>query len=442
MIEKVLITTWGNPFQWEPISYEFKYDSGYYSLESSSTLPVLVEAIKPEKVILFVLDTLANIQIKGKPDVEPKEFLSYSEVVEDVRKRIKWFLYELSEKCPNLKHMLESGHLKIAVAPGIGLFKNIRVEGDVLDFYNYVIYELSRELPAGSAEIYLDLTHGINFMPTLVYRALNNLLGLSAFINDCKFVVLNSEPYPQGFSKEEKEKIISETKIRIRVVEDRVVQPKPIYSRVRDLRFSAFISSLANGLPLVFTTFYPKLDELRELIDKELRIFFENIEISNGSVKRKVAFSDDFKTLTKLYYLVRCLNSNELFKSLPADEVSVDMLEKIIETVFKKIVRLEIMTKRDVRQILDTVNKASKKEGEIGDRIRNGEKLLYLDVYNFAKDKNLQREKKVDPRNFLAHAGLISDRIYVRLEGGNIKLSYGDPDEIAEISVKSMWGKF
>ena len=437
MTERVLIAPWGNPFQWEPIKYEFRG----YVLESSSTLPILVEAIKPDKVIVVVLDTLANLQIKGKPEVDTKKFSNYSEVVKDVEDRVKWFLeFELSEKCPNIVKMLEDGQLKIVVAPGVGLFKNIRVEGDILDFYNYALYKLSTELPVGEAEVYLDLTHGINFMPTLLYRALNNLLGLSAFINDCKLVVLNSEPYPQGFPKEEKEKIIPETTLHIRVVEDRAVRPKPIYSKVSDLRLSAFVSSLANGLPLVFATFYPKLDDLREIIDSELKIFFENIEVKNGSVKRNRTFSRDFKTLTKLYYFVRCLNLHEPFRSLPMEEISVDALEKIIEAIFKKITRLEIMTKRDIGQICNIVEKASKKEGKISEKLRKGEKLLYLDVYNFAKDKEFSKRDKIDPRDFLAHAGLISDRVYVRMEDENIKLSYGDPDEIVKLSVKSMWG--
>ena len=438
MTERVLIATWGNPFQWEPIKYEFRE----YVLESSSTLPILVEAIKPDKVIVFVLDTLANLQIKGKPDIETKEFSNYSEVVKDVEERIKWFLeFELSEKCPNLVKMLEDGRLKIVVAPGVGLFKNIRVEGNILDFYNYALYELSIELPVGKAEVYLDLTHGINFMPALSYRALNNLLGLSAFINDCKLVVLNSEPYPQGFPKEEKEKIIPETTLHIREVENRIVRPKPTYSKVSDLRFSAFVSSLANGLPLVFATFYPKLDNLREIIDKELKIFFENVEVKNGSVKRNKTFSEDFKTLTKLYYFVRCLNSRKPFESLPMEEISANALEKIIEAIFKKITRLEIMTKRDVRQICDIAKKASKKEGEIGEKLRKGEKLLYLDIYNFVKDKEFSKRERIDPRDFLAHAGLISDRVYVRMEGEDIKLSYENFDEIAKLSVESMWGR-
>jgi CRISPR-associated protein Csx1 len=436
MVERVLVVPWGNPFQWEPITYEF----GNNRMRSSSTLPILINSLRPEKVIIFVLDTLANIQIKGKPNIESKKFSDYSDVVKDVESRIRWFLEnELAVDYSNLMEMIYNGKLKIVVAPGVGLFKNIKVKGDMLDLYNYALYELSIELPTSNMEIYLDLTHGINFMPTLLYRALNNLLGLAAFVNDCRFIVLNSEPYPQGFSKEEKETIVSETILRIRVVEDRLMRPKPIYSKVNDVRLSAFISSLINGFPLVFTIFYPRLHHLRAYLDNEFKKFFENIEVKNRSVKRNESFSEDFKTLSKLCYLVRCFNSShELFKNLPKNEMSMDALEDLIERVFKKITRLEVITKRDVRQISGDIKKASKKEGEIGERLRNGEKILYLDIYNFVKDKNLVRSEKIDPRNFIAHSGMVSDRVYVRIDNERILLSYEDIEEIARLSTKSV----
>ncbi len=398
-------------------------------------------------MIIFTLDTLANIKIKGKPDINQKTFSNYSDVKEDVENRVKWFLEKetianlsdssLKEKMTKL---LNSRRIKIVVAPGVGSFKNIKVEGEMLDFYHYALYKLSKELPTGSMKVYLDLTHGINFMPTLLYRALNNLLGLAAFVNNCRFVVLNSEPYPQGFSKEEKDAVVSETVLRIRVVEDRFVQPKPIYSKVKDRSLATFISSLTNGFPLVFTTFYPEIDKLKKsFINEELENFLRNIEIKSGNVKRKKCLSEDFKTSSKIYYLIRVLNASNKHE-LPKTEVSIDDLECLIELIFKKITRLEVITKRDVRQIRDVVKKASKKDGEVGDRLRSGEKLLYLDVYNFAKDKNFDRKDKIDPRDFIAHSGLISDRIYVRLDNGKMTLSYGDLEEIMNLSIKSMWG--
>ncbi len=437
-MERVLIVPWGNPFQWEPITYE--YDG--CKMKSSSTLPVLVNALKPEKILIFTLDTLANIQVRGKPEIEPKDFKRYSEVVEDVQSRIKWFIgNELSSDFLDLIKMLKDGRVEIVVAPGVGLFKNINVEGDILDFYNYVLHVLSTKLPSNNLEIYLDLTHGINFMPTLLYRALNNLLGLSAFVNECRLVVLNSEPYPQGFQRDEKESIVSTTTLRIRTVENRVLRPKPIYSRVSDDKLSAFISSLANGLPLVFTTFYPEIDKLKTLMDEELSEFLKNIDVGGRHIRRLRGFSNDFKTLTKIYYLIRCLNSShEMFGELPKEEVSIDTLEGLTELVFKKIRRLEIITKRDVRQIRDIIKKAIKKEGKMSEKLRIGEKLLYLNVYNFTKDKNILKKDKIDPRDFVAHSGLISDLIYVRLCGEDKLLSYEDREKVIELSIESMWG--
>ena len=433
---RVLIAPWGNPFQWESVNYRFNDTT----IKKESTLPVLVDVLKPDKVLIIVLDTLANIQIRGEPDIRPKKFSNYDDVVQDVEERVKWFLInKIAEE--NILKMLKNGSLKVIVSPGVGTFKNIVVDGDISDFYSYAVYSLSKELPDCSMEVYLDLTHGINFMPTLIYRTLNELLSLASFINNYKFVVLNSEPLPQGFSNEERKLVISKTTLYIRTIEEKELNPIPIYSKVENKRISAFIASLVNGFPLSFATFYPDINDLELKLSREIIEFIKNIEVQDEKIKRRKRLSDDFKTLSKLYYLLRCLkSSNELFESLPRGEVEIDNLECFIELIFRKIPRLEVTTKRDVRQIFDIIKKAIKMDGSIGDKLRTGSKVLYLDIYNFVKGRNFQKRPNIDPRDFIAHSGLISDTIYVRHENGKILISYDETrvEEILNLIVKSI----
>jgi len=46
--------------------------------------------------------------------------------------------------------------------------------------------------------VYLDISHGINFMPTLTYRALNEILGVLAHTRRISLEIYNSEPVNKG----------------------------------------------------------------------------------------------------------------------------------------------------------------------------------------------------------------------------------------------------
>lgn len=432
---------WGNPFQWEQITYEFKG----IKLKSKSSLPLLIEVLKPEKIIIIALDTIANFRNRdGKPEIELKNFSKYLDVEKDVKDRIKWFLEkEILENIldPELKQkfskFISEEKLKIIVAPGVGIFPNIAVEGEMLDFYHYILYKLAKELPVDDLEVYLDLTHGINFMPTLIYRALNNLLGLAAFVRNVHFVVLNSEPFPQGFIGEEKAKVLRETILHIRKVEDRYIHPKPIYSKVSNEKLVAFIASLANGFPLVFATFYPKINELESVLDEEFQEFLKNIEVKEKKIKRNKNLSDDFKTISKLFYLIKILNStfDKSNINIPKEELSAKELESLVDIIFKKILKIKMFAKRDINIIKKFVKRAIKKEGEIKERLLHGERVRYLEVFNFIKKDTTDDAKErqdIDPRNFIAHSGLAMDLIYVKWNGNDVFLSY-DEDRLKEV---------
>jgi len=174
MAESVLILPWGNPFGWDSITYVYENET----LNTFCTLPVLRKAINPGKVIVIVLDTLANIihERTNEPPMEQREFSSYDEVLSDVRRRVMYFVQK--------KLGLDESDINLIIAPGVGVFNNIEVYGDILDYYHYVTYKLAELLPVNDMDVYLDLTHGINFMPVLTYRAVLNLLELASYLRN------------------------------------------------------------------------------------------------------------------------------------------------------------------------------------------------------------------------------------------------------------------
>lgn len=387
-MKKVLVVPWGNPFGWNEATYVY----GSVEKRSFSTLPVLREAIKPDKIIVVVLDTLANIVSRaGEPPISQCDFSSYDEIREDVKERVRYFVEEkLEEKFDGIE---------LVIAAGVGVFGNIRVEGDMLDYYHYTTYELAKRLPDEDMTVYLDLTHGINFMPVLTYRALSSLLGLASYLKDVQFKVLNSEPYPLGVPQEE----IRKLRLNVRVVEDREVKPKPILSLLEDENFNrwnAFISSVANGFPLVFATLCPKMVEIEKEIESRLKSFYRDITVDGRSVIRSSTLDSNFKTLSKLYYLLRVLNTE--FRNLPKKEVTLNELKTISETLFNKLPRIGVIVEEQIKDLENRLTTSGKPKSSLRGK---GWKPLaeYLSSSGISSSDTTDENKVV--RNFIAHSG-------------------------------------
>ena len=82
---------------------------------------------------------------------------------------------------------------------------------------------------------------------------------------------------------------MKDLKLNVKAVEVRRVRPKPItdiLSGSHD-RLNAFISSLANGFPLAFATFYPKEEDVKKEIDDILKEFLKSVEVDGRTVRRK-----------------------------------------------------------------------------------------------------------------------------------------------------------
>jgi len=429
VMEKVLVVPWGNPFGWREITYVYE---GVVKENILCTLPILKDKIKPDRIIIIVLDTLANVNFGKEVNEQSyaqQNFSSYDEIKEDVTRRVEYFI----EK--KLGEDLEG--LELVIAPGVGVFGNIKVEGNMLDYYHYVTYELAKRLPNENMTVYLDLTHGINFMPVLTYRALLNLLGLASYIKYVRFRVLNSEPFPYGVPQEE----VCELKLNVRVVEDREVRPKPILSLLNDEKFSrwnAFISSVANGFPLVFTTFYPKIVKIESEIKRRLQSFYRNISVDDRFVVRKSELDSDFKTLSKLYYLLRVLDSllRVLNTKLPKKELTLDELKSISETLFNKLPRIGVIVEEQIKSLEDKFTT----DGKPKSFLRGvGWKPLaeYLSSSWISGSDATGKSRAI--RNFIAHSGFEYNVTMVKGNFGTVLFKYKSKEElVVPYSIESL----
>jgi len=415
----VFVSTWGCPwldpsdrgkgYRWGEVEYVF----GGRRLKARSTLPLIVEVLEPSRVVVVVLDTVAH-----------GEHADYGGVVSQVEGMYKEFLGELGVDLS----------VELVVAPGIGDYPNGVFRGSMRDFYYYVLYRLAEALRGldGDVDLYLDLSHGINFMPVLVYRAVRELAGLMALRRKVRLAVFNAEPYVRGVRQ-----------LRIHVVEDVEVSAEPVgycfggdkcrplipregfpNDKRRELdgevtsplermkgELNAFLGSIVNGLPLALSSFYPDTNFLSKYLSSIESVWRENISVKFEDrllVERMLSFSASFGLLVKVYF-TGCV--------LGLERSRIIGLSKILELkdrVFSYSNKLEIIISNDIADISKHIREKAEADG-----IPEGKWVRLREIIEGGG---------FDPRNFVAHSGLERNSVEVCVEqhGNNILLRYAE----------------
>jgi len=118
-------------------------------------------------VYILVLDTLSHLESEN-----------YEDIVKEVKEKTESFI----------KENLNIDNYEIIVCPGVGTFPNGKFYGNLVDYYSFALYELSKRFD-GDLEVHLDLTHGLNYMPVLTYRVVKDLLEIQSIKNNVRLVV-------------------------------------------------------------------------------------------------------------------------------------------------------------------------------------------------------------------------------------------------------------
>jgi len=210
---------WSNPYQphtklrWDKVTYVYAEGE---ALESCTTLPLFLKVFKPEAVLILVCDTLACHN-------DLREGAGYPSSVEAVRRKYEGFI----DQVLNDTELTEfKDRVKVSVIPCFGNFRNGEFWTSPTDTRLWMLYELLEFLlenvvlkdPAGTevkeVAVALDLTHGINYLPTLTYASLRALLHHIAFGNKrLTLRVYNSNPFTPGVTTELHINLIEETPI-------------------------------------------------------------------------------------------------------------------------------------------------------------------------------------------------------------------------------------
>jgi CRISPR-associated protein Csx1 len=445
----VLISTWGDPKGWENVTYIM--DGRRYPMQTKSSLPAILNYAnpKPEKVFIIVLDTVIKHHVSSYKELKDSVVTYYQEFLRSLK---------LGSEIP----------VEVIVAPGVGRF---RLDGEsyaeflglLTDYSAYVAYEISRNfLQIGGDEltVHLDLTHGINFMPSLTYAVICEVLGAVAITKKVRLKVYNSEPYIKGVTSElnihkvEDRQIMPSIKnealssINCRLLEPGMVQEEKKVevdkNYVREL--NAFLSSLVNGLPLVYYAFYPDVSSLEMSLNNAVRLWDSNIRIYQKTtdmvhvgdhrtsearvtmkkmiVERKATFTNEFIKCVTIWNIAKALNHSR------KNEVNLSELEDLKKRVFSKWTKLNSMIGYDLEDVKRNVRKWS---GPLDDWKMLG--TIVQEFYGPVKGDKLAR-------NFLAHSGLENSLTYVKRQHNEILLRYNlknDAETILQLCLKGLY---
>lgn len=410
---KILIAPWGNPKKWGRAIYVFKRGGGdEVKVESNTSLVALQEALRPDKTLILGLETLAE---RGN---------NYDEVVNEAKR----VLEESAESFGVEQY-------DVLVLPGRGAFVNAVFDGDVLDYYFYLVEELSEVLVEcfeDLKEVHLDLSHGINYVPVLTYTALREILGVVNAFSRVRMVIYNSDPYVEKASRE----------LTVNVVEDTVPPPQPcnegvvrsnrvveprisisskerrrlymeklselkgiIYSEV-----SAFVGAVYNGFPLAVFRFYPDLYLLKSAVDTAVKVYREYVSVESRrdrlKVIKRLRFTRDFKVYALAWMTAELLKKKGLV-CCRRHEVELEELKKLGKGLFEYDERLKERIYRDLHELEE------KASGKLGNKWKAYSEMLGEPL----KDRP-------DRRNFIAHSGFEKNVTELKAEDGKVYVRY------------------
>ncbi len=483
---KILFAIWGDYRKWQEVTYSYNGRT----ITSKTTLPLLLKEINPDRSFVIVSNTLIDgFQGDITTFDDPKK------IEEDVKTDAESFIKERMEvmrEQTTFKDEPYENEIKVLVLPGIGEFLKSKFIGNPNNFYSVLYWKVVKDLlemlskDHDSIEIYLDITHGLNYMTMMTYRAIRDIAQILAFFYSVKFVVLNSDPFPtrdrrivdsqredqRRSEKEEDKPILNINEIESAMlipflnsykhIEPKIFQVRKVKSEnrtqveedefdenkaaklgkeINDINKSliseldldnihAFAGAFHHGLVIFLFYFYPNIPA--ELIEKAYNEFYNKINVmsKNGKliVSQNVDFTVNFVSIVQAYHLQELLQAK--FKLTRKDEIKLSEIEPISQKIFF------------TRTIKNRLDVEIERLNNIKDRITGDCK----DYGYYAMEDGRYEEKEVNfdqkqERNLFAHCGFGYSLIQVRKVDDSeilIKLKSGLNEKIKQAIIKNI----
>jgi len=404
---KILIAVWGDPKGWNEVNYEYQGQSE----KAKSAINLIKRVENANKTVIICVDTLADNHLQSAQ--------CYAEIKNKAEYIVKDF-------CSNQFSILPD---KVIVGYGVGEFNNTIFIGNAQDFYYEVLKELS--LLFGDAvrclreekeiEVILDITHGINYMLTLTYRALREILQILAYTYDVKLKVLNSDPYIRQVKPEKLNiNVIEETRILPNLVayrsDKRPIEPRKDHNKygqiignlLRQINYDKrkihiFLSAFIHAMPVFIISYLMNSRVTKNLINQISQEFENSITIDKNQkiiIERNLEYRIEFENLIKTYLVSSILEAKGFSSKV---DIPLADIQQLKDKVFSK---LAIEVNRIDKEINDIQN--------LGNLQPN------YQVYAQLLNKPIQNQ--IDKRNFFAHAGFEHNVIELRINNSAIEL--------------------
>ncbi|MEM2274741.1 MAG: TM1812 family CRISPR-associated protein [Thermofilum sp.] len=205
----LVVATWGDPTRWSAVNYEL--DSGRIVKANCTLLPLLLKAGRGAKALVVVPDTLYAAFCRSSGCEAHKE---WEGLEAEVRGRVEQHYRGFLESCEvggqpcSAESWLESA-ASVVVCPGVGRFE---LKGRWLVFkgslqlytFSVLLHVLGAALEGGGVrEIWLDVSHGVNYMPSAALTAVLSAARILRFKpGGVKVRVFNSDPFLLGQQRE------------------------------------------------------------------------------------------------------------------------------------------------------------------------------------------------------------------------------------------------
>ena len=478
----LLVTTWGLPARWIEASYVFTPGEKTKVNSCTTLIPILHsirEAIEEGKVDLafIVLDSLID-KFTGRPEkLDSKCFECYKkhshyldeetdtyvEMINNIRK----FVEEL------VKCLLEEYNLDIEikphiiVAPAVGspggrwIFK-----GELWDYQSKVLIELGEMcLSRPYQRLILDLSHGINYMPSLTLQLLPMISSIILLshqeLNNVKITVYNSDPVAQVT-----------TPIPSILNKDEV-EVDSLFLVHRGLS-SPSLSKWARREAINYLQQKKRLEESFHRVCQEVKYLYTSLyyplplalyyfSCGDNCMKLEKTWSIIKSELESSIILIRNRDRNEILRPISVDPstlyiyfVSRALCKRLGDHGLEppSIMRL----KEKEAEVYRFVHKALHRvvEHELGILMQLVKKLKgQVELYKYYKEswtslciirKALDMESEdckkdikaesIELRNLIAHTGLLKDLVEILVSDNDVRIKYNNIDVIKDLLEK------
>lgn len=478
----LVVAPWGLPPQWRDVKYVLEVDGKCIggSVKYCTTLIPLIlsmeDQIKEGKVdiVIIVLDSLVDKYTRSDSSIcyncyselssyidEANRVSSYKELTLKLNEFIREFI-----KCLFKKYWLDiSINLNVIVAPAIGSPGGKWVfRGDLQDYESVVLYELGKLcLEKPYSKIIIDLSHGINFMPSLIMRTVHKLVSIQLLthkeLSNVVVEVFNSDPIPptsperdirinRAVYEDIKSILLIHTIPKFIDFSSVARSDKPLMDKFLSVKekltdevnkvlgsIRNIYSSLYYPLPLALHHFLCRdLCKNIEGLDNVLGRFLDYVVIersdpNNPTVTRPITMNPD--TLYT-YYVVRALCKRVSIHG--SEEPTIDYLDSEIKPIYKYVHEsLHILIEHELSKLKELCGEL--RSSQDYQSLRNTWRTLY-EVKSLVSKSSTKDGKNREPnkRILIAHAGLQEELTQILIDDKPKLRHILDPEEILKKS--------